>query len=291
MWKRAILTSIIGATGGSSIIGFFNKYALYYHATVEGFRVPMEGVEYLSLAISLFSFAIILTSILGTILFFNLLIANAKLGSNIIKLMSSKSINNNLAAAIFVGQIIFLVGSLVYTIDLSDIKYDRLLKLGSAAAGFLAIIAGVLTIFLKLTIKRKSKKLDSNIQAKDLFRTFISFSDKIIENNLFEKVLNHSMLKKATLVFVLMCIVGLTTLLFNQSVYTQFLNTIKYGGGLAIEVEYRKADNTEDTIEGSLLIRTNSSLTLRNIKGEIEEIPNERISKIIWQSVDKGILD
>ncbi len=70
VWKRAILSSIIGAIGGSSIIGFFNTYALYYHALCQGFRVPIEGVEYINLAVSLMSFAIIIVSVLGTIILY-----------------------------------------------------------------------------------------------------------------------------------------------------------------------------------------------------------------------------
>ncbi|EDP96524.1 hypothetical protein U8527_10440 [Kordia algicida OT-1] len=70
VWKRVILSSLIGAVAGGSTIRFLNTYALYYHAIRQGFRVPIEGVEYINLAIGLVSFGIIIVSLLCTVILY-----------------------------------------------------------------------------------------------------------------------------------------------------------------------------------------------------------------------------
>ncbi len=303
MWKRTILTSIIGAAGGSSVIGFFNKYALYYHSIVEGFRVPVEGVEYLSLAVTLFSFAIILTSIIGTIIIYNILSFNAKVLLKLletIKLLSFSKFSFYLVIILQMSSLLFFSVSLDLsnTIDIS-ISWDKLnLKSWLSTFSIFTAIVVLMNLVLNFRIRKIRKKINQKIK-KSLHQT----SDKETPTDTIPKreevtklsndvrPLKKSGLKRATLILVLTSIILLISLLFNQVAYKSFLKTIKYGGGLDIKIEYRKADNTEATIEGQLLIRTNTSLTLKTIENTIEEIPNERISKIIWSSDSPIVLN
>src|SRR5690606_10988102 len=63
--RFAILT-FLGALGGSSYIGFISEFASYYYAWDVGFRIPAEGIPYLKLTVSAFSFIAIS---LGVIVF------------------------------------------------------------------------------------------------------------------------------------------------------------------------------------------------------------------------------
>ncbi|WP_422104715.1 hypothetical protein [Winogradskyella sp.] len=253
IWKRAILSSLIGAIGGSSVIGFFNKYALYYHALKQGFRLPIEGVEYINLAISLLSFAFIITSILGTILIYGLLNFMATIFTKIfVKSTKSEKGKTFKERAIILQTII----------------------------GIVASFAGVSEMFVNILDFFKIRTSEINIPSNFVLVLGIVLIIILIGYLLAK---NESGRKIFTLSVVLLGIGILTISLFNQKVYQTFLRTIKYGGELPISIEYRKADNTADELDGYLLIKTNNTLTLKNpTNNDIEEIPIERISKIIY---------
>lgn len=250
VWKRAILTSIIGAFGGSSIIGFFNRYALYYHAVRQNFRVPVEGVEYLDLAVTLVSFAIIITSVLGTIAIYSLL---------------------NLIADVFTRLVV---------------KSDNAKTLQRVKLMTMIVQLVTMTItFFGVVIERFFNKTSGEIifdlspQVGIILLIGVVF---IVLGMVFSK--SESGRKLFTLIVVFAGISIITISLFNQTIYKSFLKRIRYGGEIPIKIEYRKADNTQSETNGLLLIRTRNSITLRNIeKNEIQEIPNSRISKIIFQ--------
>ena len=62
-WQKVLLVSITRITGSAIFIGWANSYALYYYAIRNGFRVPLESVEYLGFTVSLISFLIFFTSV------------------------------------------------------------------------------------------------------------------------------------------------------------------------------------------------------------------------------------
>lgn len=250
VWKRAILTSFIGALGGSSIIGFFNKYALYYHAYRQKFRIPVEGVEYLDLAVTLVSFAIILTSIIGTITIYYFLNLFADFFTQIIVRKGSEETKRKTKLVIMISQFLIPM-SIVF--------------LGRFIANFLG----------KETASMKSLEIIK------IASVIISFFTIFFIGYTLSKNENHR--KAFTLGMVAFGIGLITASLFNQKLYSNFLKTIHYGGRIPIRVEYRKADNTESVTEGNLLIRTNSGITLANSDNSFhEEIPVERVSKIIF---------
>lgn len=59
-WVRVLLTALVGALGGSTVVTFVNRYAVYHFAVTFGCRLPAEGVPYLSVAVSLLSLAFFL---------------------------------------------------------------------------------------------------------------------------------------------------------------------------------------------------------------------------------------
>lgn len=250
VWKRAILSSIIGALGGSSIIGFFNRYALYYHAICQEFRVPVEGVEYLDLAVTLMSFAIMITSILGTILIYSILNFIAEFFAKVIVPTENKRRSERVKLILMITQLVAGVMPILwrfiqkfYGESQEDIEFEIPFQL------IIILISAFIFIILGLIFSRSE-------QNRKMFTLFV----------------------------VLAGISLITISLFNQTIYKSFLESIQYGGEIPIGIEYRKADNTQASTKGLLLIRTKSSVTIKNEEtGNIEEIPNERISKMIFE--------
>ncbi len=102
----------------------------------------------------------------------------------------------------------------------------------------------------------------------------------------FISIIKNENKRKIVVLLIVTILISIMTLsLFNQNLYKSFLGKIRYGGEIPIKIEYRKADNTQSTTEGLLLIRTNQSITLRNTSTNFtEEIPNDRISKMIFEN-------
>lgn len=244
IWQRTILTSLIGSTGGAYFLGFVNKYALYYHAFKQGFRIPVEGVEYLDFTVGLMSFIIILSSTLGIVLVHNFLLFFVyhfngffdNLNHSLIKLV------RNLLKVGFVSSLLLIFLG-VYFISLQE---DFFVVFGKAI-----IYPCIIMLFLTASI-------------------------------LFSKNVEHQ--RFFSLGVVVIVVIISTLFLFNQNFYTTFLNRIKFGGRVKLEVEYRKADNTGEVTKGELLIRTNSSIIIeRKLTGDFEEIPTIRISKLVFE--------
>ncbi|CAM1343203.1 hypothetical protein [Tenacibaculum amylolyticum] len=250
VWKRAIFSSIIGAFGGSSMIGFFNKYALYYYSVCQDFRVQIEGVEYINLAITIISFAFIIISIAGTILIYSIL----KLLSNFFTYLVARKDNS-----------------------------ERKKKLSRSFITIISIVTSLLTVGSALTdVFRSTEMFSGKLRIPtQLLGVLLIIFTIIWIGYIFAK--SDSGRKVFTLVIVILGISTVTASLFNQGVYKTFLKTIKYGGELPIEIEYRKANSTSANLDGMLMIKTNNSLILKNKStGNIEEIPIERVSKVIY---------
>ena len=60
---KLLISSSIGILAGASFIGFISEYATYYYAISYGVRLPVEGVPYLSITITLISILILVSSI------------------------------------------------------------------------------------------------------------------------------------------------------------------------------------------------------------------------------------
>ena len=247
LWKRTIISSIIGSIGGSSAISFSNKYALYYYAFKNGFRVPVEGVEYLDLAVAIVSFLVILITTLGTILFYNIL------------------------------KIIAVVISKIFTKN-----PEQILKTENRIMLFF-IISIILLIALKLYYEGYESVINNIKSDTKPTLLILGFFSGIYAITLFKSSKNEKSRKLITLYSILAGVFILIALMFNQTIYSNFLRSIRYGGEIPIEVEYRKADNTEDTIDGLLMLKTTKSISIKNeVNNNISEIPVNRISKIVF---------
>ncbi|GAB5400146.1 MAG: hypothetical protein Aureis2KO_17310 [Aureisphaera sp.] len=273
LWKRAIFTSIIGIFGGSSVIGFLNKYALYLHAIRNNFRVPVEGVEYLDLSISLVSAAFLTISVIGTIIIYNLL----RLLKYIFSKFRSHRINKVIKSFTKFREVSEgmddedLMGLRLKNLRNSQKKMDFISNLfGSIFGGFLTSVLLIIASYY-----------DNEENLYLIYLLLISIIPlAIIIPRLIK---NEVVIKQVTLGIILIAVVGFSSLLFIKPVYNTFLSGIKYGGEILVKIEYRKADNTVGQTEGQLLIRTKNSITIRKSEEQvIEEIPTERISRVLF---------
>ena len=233
IWKRVILGSAIGGLTGSAVIGFFNKQALYYHAYYEEFRIPVEGVEYVNLAVSLISFIHIIFSVFGAVTIYWVLTKVYNLFKDILESNNMSQRKKN-----WIATAVVLITALI-TIPILGF-FDRQVIFMSSIFCTLAV-----TVIFFLRTKQKRKV--------------------------------------GATVAVFIGIVFITGFLFYQPFYKGFLRTIKYGGEIPIEIQYRKADNTEVNLKGLLLIRTQKNITIKNEKTlNQEEVPMNRVSKIVF---------
>lgn len=73
IWYRLLLGAVLGTLGGSTFLGFLNTYAVYWYAYSYGCRVPVEGVPYLNLAVSMLSLALIASVLMSAYLVYGVL--------------------------------------------------------------------------------------------------------------------------------------------------------------------------------------------------------------------------
>jgi len=76
---RIGLGSLLGVFTGSTILGFISQYGLFYFAFHHGARIPVEGLDVLSPAVTLFSFLLSITVVILILLSYGA----AKLARNI----------------------------------------------------------------------------------------------------------------------------------------------------------------------------------------------------------------
>ncbi|WP_046756626.1 hypothetical protein [Kordia jejudonensis] len=105
---KATISIVLSAIGGSSIFTLINNYALYYHAYRQGFRIPVEGVEYINLAISLLGICLVILSIVGSWILFYLLYGLNKFINTILKKKSLYLLSIIFVLAISITISIFL---------------------------------------------------------------------------------------------------------------------------------------------------------------------------------------
>lgn len=58
---KFLLGALLGALGGSSLLGVISEYATYYYAISYGVRPPMEGIPYLKASVTLISILLLIS--------------------------------------------------------------------------------------------------------------------------------------------------------------------------------------------------------------------------------------
>jgi hypothetical protein len=246
LWKKVIFSSIISAIGSGTIIGFSSRFSLYYYAYKQGIRVPLEGVEYLSVSVGIISSIAFLFTTFGALTIDTILkLLGSKLMKKIFpdKRTGKENVLTNSVSVFLIIVLFYFFGKNIpdligYNGDLSGF-----IGLGLLFTKSIAIVLLILIVYF--------------LPPKPGFRYFLT----------------------KAVVFVGICGVLITS--FNQRTYKSFLEKIKYGGDTQIIIEYRKADNSEDYLTGGLLLKTKKYLIIKsNSPSMITEIPLNRVSKV-----------
>ncbi|WP_394749457.1 hypothetical protein [Spongiimicrobium salis] len=250
MFQRALISSIAGAFFGSTVVGFLNTYALYWHAYRNNFRIPVEGVEYLTLAISIFSFMIMIVGIAVTILVYWGISKVHHVFNPIFKFLSFDQQKYSKLKYIFPITIIYLT-TIIYAVKDLYIDFKDYSSFNEAPFkiryyyGAIILYIGTFLVILSIWLSQLNNKLITMI---------------------------------STLFFISLVCIGI----FFEPIYNHFLSSIKYGGKIPIAIEYRAGDNREKIIKGILLLKTEESIIYEKNQ-KVEEIPANRVSRIRYE--------
>jgi len=244
--QRFIVTSIISSFIGASVLSIVSKYALYFYAYENNFRIPAEGTEYVHLFVGLLSLSLFLVSIIVLLVIyyalqvFSNIATKIKLHKVVLPKRGPNSLNGLIRSYLFM---VIFIGAFVI-IPHPDPQY----AMGTGTRIFFGASLILALLFL-LTM------MSVQYFFKDSARKVIALTVSLIA---------------VTLV---------TGSLFYGNNYKSLLLNMKFGGELPVTIEYRKADNTASELKGKLLIRT-SKYFIINKDNSVFEIPSDRISLI-----------
>lgn len=269
-WKRAIISSFLGAVAGSSFLGFINRYALYWYAYTRGCRVPVEGVPYLDLAVSLLSFALLLVTLGGSIGLYGLL--KTALPRSKARVQSEGACAESRANgehAISSGELgagrsdnggnrsAFVVVKNIIRSSLAPV----MLLVGSAV--LVGLVSNMVSVFKGETVGLKEVIIEAigNTLTILLF-SFIVICVSVTPGIILTvvRILTHDS-RYIRLAFVMITVVGFLVIiasLFIPSLYGELLKRTRFGGGY-VSIEHRTADNLTMTSLGELILVTNDS--------------------------------
>lgn len=251
-WQRMLLVTGFSALSGSMFIGFINRYALYVYAYTQGVRIPVEGVPYLDLAVTLVSFGVIALAILYSSMVY-WMFARVKFIASRYRLYDSKG---KKAALLFVYVMLAILSivigerALAYLANNSDFPLPHGVEtLRTPLVGAIGIVVLIIILALRPA---------------------------------------HDAIKRRTAATAALLVTGLMIMaMFTPKVYGAFLREIRFGGGLPVDVTVQKADTVFETIRARLVVYTNNGLLLRKAdSGEVLEIYRERISSLAYLDVE-----
>jgi hypothetical protein len=145
---RLTIGALLGILSGSTILGMISKYGLFFFAYFHGARIPIEGLDVLSPAATLFSF-ILSTSVSFFILIVLLLTYLSKRIIDYISLKTGKFTKETVKQSIlaFIGSIASIVSGLS-----SWYGVDKYLFAGDVTITISITIGLIVTIFTLLSI-------------------------------------------------------------------------------------------------------------------------------------------
>ena len=231
-WLKLTLVSFMGMLGGSTFIAFINKYAVYNYMLAYGARLPLEGVQFLDVAVSVMSFLVVFASLLSLFFAYGFMsfLANAlhKFFSYFSLKRKAVAILSNMIVSVFAA----VISSLISALDL------------------FAEIFG-----FEVTVK-------NDILVPTDIQSIFLFSFVIIG------VISLLVYKRAIKYFSICLTIGsfvfISISLFDANKYSTFLSEIQYGGGVPVKVILK--DKSE--INGNLIISTRESMILWKSKSQ-----------------------
>ena len=223
-WLKLAFISFMGMLGGSTFVAFINKYAIYNYMLSYGARLPLEGVQFIDIAVSVMSFLVVFASLVSLFFVFGLMsgLSNllhrlfAKFSVRLAKVLSNVIVS--VIAAIFSAlvSIADLISSL-FGVDLGS-SINPSGNLGGQEFFFYAFV--IVSVISLLVYKEAIKYFSIAVTIAAV--CFISFS------------------------------------LFDANKYSMFLKEIQYGGGIPVKIAL--TDKSE--VKGHLILNTKDSMIL-----------------------------
>ena len=247
---KIAISTLVSTFAGAGFIGFISEYATYYYSISNGVRIPVEGVPYLQMTITLISVAL-LFSIVFLLLVFSLYFYLTGL---IFKYVVSKNMSKATKIVLFsISMIplfisIAIIIAIFHSITSADI-HQVYFKVVPVKYGIERYIPHIIVVFLLLLVS-----LGFYIYPKTK-NIFISLT-------------------------ILVSSVVFSFSLFNTDLYHYLLQKTKMGGGYEITVKTK-----EGTIKKHLFLITKENMMLYDDEiTKLIEIPKGNIQEYSYDA-------
>lgn len=258
---KLIIGYFITALGSASIIGFLSEFATYAYAVDNGFRLPVEGIPYLKPTISFISLMIIFTS---TIAFFG--------------------------AYIFVKTTAFIFSSPEYLFKIPFRIIQRILKkdetiiinvrlsLNDTSASKAAILSSIASL---LATGMFYYMFEINKDSIHTLHWWVYCLFFVCTFSTYLSAFNKSYVKYIASSIAALSVVTIIILMFNPLIYSKFLFATGFGGGRPTTIYTN--NESDKTISGELLIKSNEIYFLKSTDNSIIEYPTKNVVKVIYR--------
>lgn len=247
---KIAISTLASTFAGAGFIGFVSEYATYYYAISNSVRLPVEGVPYLQMTITLISVAV-LCSIIFLLLIFSFYFYLTGL---VFKHVVSRDLSKPVKIILFSISMLPLLVSIVlifaffYSVTSvsSHYVYFKVVPIKNGIdqyIPYITMLALLLLISLGFYIYPKTKNI------------FISLT-------------------------ILVSSLAFSFSLFNADLYTYLLQKTKMGGGYEITIKTK-----EKTVTKKLFLITKENIMLYNDEmTEVVEIPKNNIQEYSYNA-------
>ncbi|MBM4864716.1 hypothetical protein HYO48_22120 [Vibrio parahaemolyticus] len=225
-WIKLSLLSFMGMLGGTTVVAFINKYAIYNYMLAYGARLPLEGVDFLDVAVSVMSLITVLISLCSVLLIYFLLSYIASVLHKFFSNFSSKA--------------------------------ELLKVLSNVLVSLLAATLSIVTPYINDILLKLDIFESTNITISKSVPTSSFITSVIVFFIIIFLLVYKPAIKYFAIAFTFCGFSLISVSLFNADKYSNFLNEIKYGGGIPVVAKL----SDDSKVSGSLIINTKSSLVL-----------------------------
>lgn len=257
---KFLIGAVLGALGGSSLLGVLSEYATYFYAMSYGIRPPTEGVPYLKASVTLISLVLLISGALiycMTTVLFRAFAKLITLSSYTKNLLLQKRLNNSFGRPASDLQVLF-----------ADKSWLPVLGTAALAA---AMAYGLVEFLIFLGPVPIPPKVTQTAAIGYAIFAFIAFL---------------TLIRPSTIIWVSLITTAIYFMvwfafLFTPSYYSYLLRFVGYGGGLPITVEMK--ENAQLPLDNTLylIIRTTDAfIVLNDSTHQFVEIPKEEIKTV-----------
>lgn len=236
---------------GSGYLGFLSEYATYWYSFQSNIRLPLEGIPYLRVAVTTSAFLI---SLLASVVFIIIYI----FGYLVLNLIT------------FFDRQMPVENGVRFLEKYRSLPSRKFYILATISVVFVSVIVFAIVQFSEL------------IQGESAYSNFIVLGMPVMAATQYALMRNPKSLRWISSIFSLVIVVGAPVYIFNFDQQGEILKTLGYGGGIPMEIEYRKdVGGLNSRIAGRLILRTSSAIFLKgNDSADVVELQLSAIKSI-----------